>query len=426
MFFWALPIGAGAGLVGGIYRRALDSIERLRELLHHAPLSEPPSALVSVVAAAALVGMALWLVRRFAPEAAGSGVQEIEGALDGARPLRWRRVLPVKFAGGLLALGGGLALGREGPTIQMGGNLGKLAGDLFRIDAESVHVLVAAGAGAGLAAAFNAPFAGILFVVEEMRPQFRYSVISVQTVIIACAVADIVVRLVAGGALAIEMAPVAAPPTAALWLFPILGVLFALVGLAFNGLLVGALERTRRGTTAGQVAIGVVIGGLIGLAGWSDPYWIGDGHSVTERALHGGLPLLTLTGLFVVRFGITILSYASGAPGGIFAPMLALGTLLGMGFGELAQAALPQLVEAPGVFAVAGMGALFAATVRAPLTGMMLAVELTAGYDQILPLMLTCVPATILAHWLGGRPLYTVLLERTLERAHRAGDTDSS
>jgi len=407
---WSALVGIGAGAVGGVYRVAIAHFQTL----HDTAVQAAPAAygwLAGGALSGTLVLFAVWLVRRFAPEAGGSGIQEVEGALDGVRPMRWRRVLPIKFAGGLCSLGAGMVLGREGPTIQMSAALGRMLGDLARRDADAVHVLVAAGAGAGLTAAFNAPMAGVLFVIEEMRPQFRYSVLSVQCVIVASALADLVVQMIAGSAVAVPMPIVAAPPNDALWTFLVLGMLLGVLGAAFNAGLVGG--GALMGRLGARSALGAAfgIGAGIGALAWLDPNLVWDGQRVIERALGGRLPLATMLVLLAGRFGTTVGSYASGAPGGIFAPMLALGTLTGVAFGTLAGGPVP-----PDVFAVAGMGALFAASVRAPLTGMMLAVELTGNYAQFLPLMLTCVASTLVAAALGARPIYTVLLERLLRK----------
>ena len=138
-------------------------------------------------------------VRRFAPEAGGSGIPEIEGALEELRPVRWWRVIPVKFIGGMGTLGAGMVLGREGPTVQMGGNVGRMVLDVLRIrGAEARHTLLATGAAAGLSAAFNAPLAGILFIIEEMRPQFRYNLISIKAVFIGVIMSSVVFQLFNG------------------------------------------------------------------------------------------------------------------------------------------------------------------------------------------------------------------------------------
>jgi len=424
---WSLVVGAIAGGLGGAFRLCLGIIEKgrtsLLDTLHGIGWV---GWVLAIGGGAGLVCLARFLVARFAPEAGGSGVQEIEGVLDGVRSLRWRRVIPVKFGAGLVSLGSGLALGREGPTIQMGGCAGQFVGDARRLPEDMVHALVAAGAGAGLSAAFNAPFAGILFVVEEMRPQFRYSIPAVQAVVLACAASDIVVRAMLGGSAAIPMPELAAPPLTAYWLFLIFGALFAFLGVGFSRVIVWALDLLNRWP---PLPVAAVVGAVTGAVVLLDPALVGGGHLVLEQAVDGGWPLSVLFLLLAARFVATPVCYASGVPGGIFTPMLAIATLFGMAYGQVAHDLFPTLVPDATLFAVAGMGALFAATVRAPLTGIILTAEITANFDQVLPLMVTCVAATVLAHGLGEQPIYATLLQRTLERAggrHKAGEGKST
>lgn len=414
---WAVVVGALAGGVGGAFRASVRAArEGLVEVASFADGLPLPSWVLAALLGAAAVTLAVWCVRRFAPEAGGSGVQEIEGVLDGVRTLRWRRVLPVKFGAGVLALGSGLALGREGPTIQLGGALGQAICERFRLDPEKLHVLVAAGSGAGLAAAFSAPLAGMLFVIEEMRPQFHYNVVSVQAVLIACAVSDVVVRLMLGDGVALPIAVFASPENAALWTFPVFGVLIGAVGYLFNTSLLQGVDRTARFGERARLLFAGSMGAALGILSVQIPNLAGGGDAMIGRMMAGNLPALMLLALFAARFAITIASYSTGAPGGIFSPMLALGTCFGLCFGHFAHELLPALIPHPEVFAVAAMGALFSATVRAPVTGIVLAVELTGSYEQLLPLILTCVPATLVAHGLGGTPIYTALLERMLAR----------
>jgi chloride channel protein, CIC family len=418
VFGWAAVVGTLAGLVGAIFRILVEGSGRERTALfdHMASLGLT-SVAIPIVCTSLVVAASLFLVRRFAPETSGSGVQEIEGALDDVRPLRWRRVIPVKFFAGLLSLGAGMVLGREGPTIQLGGNFGKMITDGFELPPGVQRTLVAAGAGAGLSAAFNAPLAGVLFVMEEMRPEFEYTFTSVQSVVIACAVADIVVRLLTGQGPAISIVTFNSPPLASLWLFPIFGAVFGLLGILFNRLLVRTLDFFSDLKGWSYHATGLFVGILIGFLAWVYPHSVGGGDSLIPQILRTPTPVAALLLLFMVRFGTTMISYGCGAPGGIFAPMLALGTLFGMWYGHFAHLWFPEQIGHPGIFAVAGMGALFTATVRAPVTGIALAIELTANYEQILPLLLTCAPATIVAELLGSQPIYTVLLKRTLDRA---------
>jgi CIC family chloride channel protein len=421
---WLAAVGLGGLtglLVGGLaaaFRILVEALDERRGALFEALA---PMPVLGWLGPMLLVGAALLaaaeLVRRFAPEAGGSGIQEIEGALAGQRPLRWQRVLPVKFLGAVAALGSGAVLGREGPTVHMGGAMGALIGDRIGLGDDGRHVLVAAGATAGLAAAFNAPLAGILFVIEEMRPHFRYRFASVEAVLVAAAVSVAVVRLATSQVPVIDMPVFPPPPLAALWLFPFFGALFGVFGVAFNRLLLGTLNGIDRLPARAHRLAPFVIGAGLGALAFLLPDAVGGGYDAIGDALVGRVAGGLLLALFAIRFAATLLSYGSGAPGGIFAPMLALGTLVGMWFGSSAHNLLPAMLPHPGVFAVAGMAAFFAATVRAPLTGIALAVEMTGDFGQILPLILTCVGATAVARALGGRPIYALLLERTLDRS---------
>ncbi|MCB9915009.1 MAG: H(+)/Cl(-) exchange transporter ClcA [Planctomycetes bacterium] len=415
VFAAACVVGAGAGLLAAAFRAA---VERLQRVLHDglSAWSGAPALLASMAVTATLVGVALWLVRRFAPEAAGSGVQEIEGALEGTRPVRWRRVLPVKFLGGVCALASGMVVGREGPTVQMGAQFGGLVNEVLRLRREAAHALLAAGSAAGLAAAFNAPLSGVLFVIEEMRPRFHYGFTSVQAVLVASACADVTSRAVSHRGPVFEFTAFPAPALSALWLFPLFGALLGLVGVLFNGSLIALLRGLDRLSANRRLAVGVLVGAAVGLATWAWSDVTGGGYQAITDAVALRFAIPTLLLLFALRFGATVLSYASGIPGGIFTPMLALGTLLGVGIG-LGVDRLDVFDVHPAVFAIVGMGALFSSTVRAPLTGIALAIELTASFDLILPLLLACSMSTLVAEALGGRPIYELLLERSLARA---------
>ena len=420
ILIWSLIVGALTGIVGAVFQLSITKVQDSREfLLGILPQVPAYQLIVSVLFSAVLVFLAFLLVRRIAPEASGSGVHEIEGALDDVRPIRWKNVLPVKFLGGLCSLGGGMVLGREGPTIHMGGTIGKMVADLFKAGKEDSHALIAAGAGGGLTAAFNAPLAGILFVFEEMRPEFKYNFLSVQSVIVASVASDIALRSIMGQSPDIPMKMLATPPLTSLWIFIIFGLLFGIFGVVFNFLLIRTLDFFHNLKGWMFSLTGLYVGAFIGLIAWLYPDLIGGGYRVIPQALSGTIPVTMLLLLFFGRFGTTMISYGSGAPGGIFAPMLALGTLFGMWYGNIAHRFVPDLIVRPELFAVAGMAALFCATVRAPLTGIALTIEMTGNYDMILPLILTCLTATLVAEGLGGKPVYTLLLKRALSLARK-------
>jgi CIC family chloride channel protein len=415
---WSVLVGFLAGGVGGFFRlgisRCQEFVSALRTL---AGSGGAPPLLIAIASGALLVGLALVLVRRMAPEAAGSGIQEIEGALDGVRPLRWARVLAIKFSAGVLSLGSGMVMGREGPTVQMGGALGEMLRERFGLSEDHGRVLVAAGAGAGLTAAFNAPLAGILFVIEEMRPHFRYNVLSVQCLVIACSIADIVVRALLGDAVAFPLGNFPMPPLSGLISVALLGVAIGLVGWSFNASILWTQKQWARLGSPGTLAAGVAVGALVGALTHLAPDFSGGGYGSIRDVMSGRIPEAGLLTLFAGRFVLTVLCFSSGVPGGIFAPLVALGTIFGIWFAEFVPGGVAVGVD-PGVFMIAGAGALFAATVRAPLTGIVLAVELTGNFQLILPVAIACVGSTLVAHSLGGRPIYTVLLERELESQH--------
>src|SRR5215469_3718845 len=173
----ALVAGALAGFVGAIFRLCLEHADRLRDvLIARAQGWEAVGFLLVLAAFAAATALAAWLVRRYSPHASGSGIPHVEAVLRGELPQAPFRLIPVKFFGGLLAIGSGLALGREGPSVQMGASLAHLVGKIFRRTWPDCRVLIAAGAGAGLATAFNAPIAGAIFVLEELVQQFEHRI----------------------------------------------------------------------------------------------------------------------------------------------------------------------------------------------------------------------------------------------------------
>jgi CIC family chloride channel protein len=421
ILFMAAVVGTLAGLLGVAFDKAVDWVQQ-RRLSALAQVADSWILVwpLAFILSAALAVLGYYLVRRFAPEAGGSGIPEIEGALEELRPVRWWRVIPVKFIGGMGTLGAGMVLGREGPTVQMGGNVGRMVLDIFRMrGAEARHSLLATGAAAGLSAAFNAPLAGILFIIEEMRPQFRYNLISIKAVFIGVIMSSVVFQLFNGEHSVIEVGKLSSAPINTLWLYLVLGAVFGAVGVMFNALIFRTQDMFARfhgGKMRNILMIGGLIGGTCGILGLIQPQAAGGGFGLIPIAAAGNYSVGMLLFIFIARVITTLLCFGSGAPGGIFAPMLALGTLFGTAFGLAGAHLFPQYGIEAGTFAIAGMGALFAATVRAPLTGIVLVLEMTDNYQLILPMIITCLGATLVAQFLGGKPLYSSILARTLQR----------
>ena len=415
LIFYAFLVGVVAGTIGSIFRLALEYIEVYRDKLYaSAGESGFNSWVWPILFGIVGITVALFLVRRFAPEASGSGVQEIEGALDEIRPMRWKRIIPIKFITSLFSLGSGLLLGREGPTIQIGANVGKMIKDIFKQPDNKTNPLVSSGAAAGLACAFNAPFAGIIFVIEEMHGHFRYTFFSVAAIMVASGTSDFVVRALVGADPVIKMTIFPRPEMSAIWLFIVLGLFFSLIGYSFNKLLIIVLNFFSSLSRIAFIFSGILAGIVIVLIGAYFPEMIGGGYRTISQVLDQSFTLSVLLVLFVGRMLMSIFSYGTGVPGGIFAPMLAIGVVFGMLFGSVVNYYFPDLVSHPGIFAVAGMAGIFASTVRAPLTGLVLAVEMTANYELILPLIITTVTASVVTAQLGNEPIYTTLLKRTL------------
>lgn len=421
ILFMAAVVGTLVGLAAVAFDKGVAWLQnqRMGALVHTAD-NYPLLLTVAFLCSAVLAMFGYFLVRKYAPEAGGSGIPEIEGALEELRPVRWWRVLPVKFIGGMGTLGAGMVLGREGPTVQLGGNVGRMVGDLFRMrSAEARHTLLATGAAAGLSAAFNAPLAGILFIIEEMRAQFRYNLISIKAVFTGVIMSSIVFRVFNGEGAVIEVGKLTNAPVNTLWLYLVLGMIFGVVGPLFNTLILRAqdmFQRIHGGNTTKWVLVGGLLGGVCGILGFIEPNAAGGGFGLIPIAAAGNFSVGLLLFMFISRVITTVLCFSSGAPGGIFAPMLALGTLLGTAFGMAAAVGFPAYHLDAGTFAVAGMGALLAASLRAPLTGIVLVLEMTDNYQLILPMIITCLGATLLAQFLGGKPLYSTILARTLAK----------
>lgn len=417
LFLSALT-GIGAGFVGSLFLLGIDALlvwpQRLARELSGLPLIAASAAVTMT-----LTLVAVAIVRRFAPEASGSGVQEIEGAMVGLRTLRWRRVLPVKLFGGLMSIGSGLALGREGPTIHMGASVGAALSETFRTNDLERRGLLASGAAAGLASAFNAPAGGVLLVTEEMREEFPPSFRTYAGVIVAAIAATIVTQAMTGTG---AMMPLQAdmPALSLLPAFLILGVVVGLIGVLLNRGLLGMLDLAARMARWSPYIYPAVVGLAVGALLVLLPQSVTGGEKVVLELGAQQVALGALVLLAVVRFATLVGSYSSGVPGGIFAPMLALAFCVGLAFGEAARILLPEFGVEPVAFAICAMGGLFVASVRAPLVGVVLTLELTGAYALMLPIILTCATAEIVAQWRGGRPIYGQLLDRTLAAEGRS------
>ncbi|MFD1197771.1 H(+)/Cl(-) exchange transporter ClcA [Brucella gallinifaecis] len=413
--FLAALTGVLTGTVGSYFHLIIDTLmiwpQKLSEYITGTPL----------IVAAALFTMcctifSVFIVRRFVPEAGGSGVQEIEGAMEGLREVRWRRVLPVKFFIGITSISSGLVLGREGPTIHIGASLGAAITDFFKVSDTERRGILAAGAAAGLACAFNAPLAGVLFVIEETHKQFPYTFRTYMGVIAAALLATVMTQIIGGTAPDMSMPDVKAA-LETLPAFVLLGSVLGVIGVALNGGIMWAINFAARLHERVPYLYPAVIGLCIGALFIVLPYSVTGGETIIMKLVHEKTGLALLLLLAFARYFTMVGSYSSGVPGGIFAPMLTLATCVGLAFAGIIGIIFPEAGAMPWAFAIAAMGGLFTASVRAPVVGIVLTLELTGAYGMAMPLIATCLTANLIAQWIGGKPIYEELLDRTLAQA---------
>ena len=411
----SLLAGAASGLLGAVFRLLLDQADRLRDALIAWAYGETLMGFLLVTAICTVAtAVAAWLVRCFSPQAEGSGIPHVEAVMRGELPPAPYRLIPVKFLGGLLAIGSGLALGREGPSVQMGAGTAHLLGKLFRRNEDDCKTLLAAGAGAGLATAFNAPIAGAAFVLEELVRRFDTRVTIATLGASAGAIA--VARVLLGDAPDFHVQPLPYPGFGTVAVHLALGVVAGFLGVVYNRALLAtlaAMEQLRRWPVELRAAL---VGAAIGVISWFAPSWVGGGDAITQRTLAGTETVASLPIIFLFRFGLGMVSYAARTPGGLFAPMLVLGSQSGFLVGILCYQWFPTVAPNPTALGVVGMAAFFTAVVRAPVTGIVLVTEMTASFTLLLPMLASCFVAMLVPALLRNAPIYDSLWERTLKR----------
>ena len=442
-------IGFITGALISVFRLMLTGADRLRGMLAaYVESGGAPAALLCALVLIVIAVIVAWLLGR-EPDIAGSGIPQVEAELRGQKDMCWWRVIAAKMTGCALAIGGGLALGREGPSIQLGSMVGKgVARAGHRLLTEE-RLLITCGAGAGLSAAFGAPLAGAIFSLEELHRNFSAEVLL--TTMAASAAGDFVVANVLGLTPVFGFDIEHSLPLRYYWALILLGLSLGAFGGLYNRTIAFMQDSFEK---AGK-AISSLICRLIGkrysiisdgmhptvqaerfartgrmLAAFALAYILffvypdalGSGSSLVGRISHGEFTLGALAVLLIIKFIFSTASFGSGSPGGIFLPLLVLGAVTGGLFSRLlGLVGVDQSYIT--AFVVTAMAGYFAAIVRAPVTGVVLITEMTGDFTTLLPLVLTSLIAYIVAEILGTKPIYTQLLERSLGKvsAGRAG-----
>ena len=405
----AVLVGASTGFLGVAFLKLLELGNAWRVDLTAILKTWPTGSglLVVIIGTGLCTTFAAWLVSRFAPNAAGSGIPYVEKILRGPENPNSAWVLPVKFFGGFLALSSGLVLGREGPLVQMGAVIGEKIGRLFKNIEGAWKPLIAAGAGAGVATAFNAPVGGTLFILEEVLR--KVTPIGFVLAAAAAVSAAIVQRGIFGMGFDFRVANVAAGPVVNLPIYLLFGAVIGVLGVYYNRLLVGFAARGSWLQKIPTPLRALAIGGIVGLVAWFLPNDAGGGDPLTQKVLQGYGSIGLLLTLSLARFFLGPLSYAAGTPGGLFAPVVALGALLGAASGLGLHSIAPDVFPSPLAFAVAGMAAFFTASIRAPLTGIVICLEMTGCYELFLPMLAACVGSYLVPTLLRSEPIYDAL-----------------
>ena len=353
-----------------------------------------------------IVGLIIYC---FAPEAKGHGVPEVMEAvaLHGGR-IRARIVAAKLVASGVCIASGG-SVGREGPIVQIGSSLGSAIGQALGIGERRLRTLVGCGAAAGIAATFNAPIAGALFAVEIILGDFAVSQFS--PIVISSVAATVVGRHFLGDFPAFEVPTYSLVHPAELIAYAVLGVIAGLVALVFVRVLYKTEDLFDAIPIPGPFkAIG---GGLIiGTIALRFPEIFGVGYEAINEALQNHLTWTLLATLILIKIVAVSITIGSGGSGGIFAPSLFIGAMLGGGVGSIVHLLWPASSAGPGAYALVGMGAVVAAGTHAPITAILIIFELTSDYEIILPLMISCIIATLLATQLQRSSIYTLKLLR--------------
>ena len=416
LVFEGIGIGIITGLLIALYRYVLEKAGILITFVYKI-ISIKPILILPWVGALIVIGYIVGLMVKHEPMISGSGIPQVEGVLLRKLDMTWWKIILGKFIGGVLSIGAGLSLGREGPSVQIGAAVGQgFSKVLKRVKIEEKY-LMTSGASAGLAAAFNAPLAGVMFALEEVHKNF--SPLVLLSALSAALSADFVVSGFFGLKPVFTLKNLAILPLKFYFYIIILGAFVGVLGVVFNKILLKTQDLYVEQTWLPKemrIVVPLLISVILGIF---LPQVLGGGNDLITSLFTGNLSLTILLILVLVKFLFSMASYGSGAPGGIFLPLLAIGALIGNVYGL----ALIHFVHFDSMyinnFIILAMAGYFTAVVRAPITGIILITEMTGSFNHLLPLTIVSIVAYIVADILASKPIYESLLEKFL---HNQGE----
>jgi CIC family chloride channel protein len=420
LLFMAVVVGAGVGfaavgfrwLVTGATLVFTGTVDYSATQGHPANPWVPWLGGAFIILAPAVGGMLYGpMVNKFAPEARGHGVPEVMYAVTKRGGRIPAKVALVKSLASAITIGSGGSVGREGPIVQIGSALGSTLGRASRLPESQLRTLVACGAAGAIAATFNAPIAGVFFALELLLRDFAAR--SFGVVVLSSVTASIVGRSLLGDHPFLTLPTFTIVDPSEFALFAVLGLAAGLTGVGFTKILYAVEDACDWAWRGKPEWLRPVAGGLLlGLLLFALPQMYGVGYPVLEKGVQGGYALGFLALLLVGKVVATSLTIGIGGSGGVFAPSLFIGAMLGAAFGQVAGAVFPIFAGQTGTFALVGMGAVFAGATRAPITAAIILFELTGEYSIILPLLLAIVIATGISRMLSKDTIYTLKLRR--------------
>ena len=413
LFWEGIIVGIFSGLVISLFRFLLTKAEEWRTDLYKQLTQLPDLYTAGWFAALLVIGAVLYKLTIYEPMAGGSGIPQVKGVILGFMRMNWFRVLWVKLAGGVIGLGAGLSLGREGPSIQLGAVTAQGISRFWGRSRMEERYLITSGAGAGLAAAFNAPLAGVIFSLEELHRNF--SAVVLLPAMTAAMTSTFVSRLVFGRALTFNFQSIPRVPLDIHILYAILvAVIAGLCGVIFNfGLL--NINRFYSLPVFKNLYMKITFALLCaGILGFVLPQVLGGGNRLVDELATKFFPLHLLFALLIGKFIFTLISYGTGVPGGFFLPMLVLGALVGSICANF-LAAFQLILPSHGAnIIIIAMAAFFSSSVRAPITGTVLISEMTGSFYHLMILGMASAIAYIVAQLCGSQPIYEALLLKSL------------
>lgn len=410
-----IEVGIAAGLIAVLYRYMLSFAESgLMGILGFIKGSPVKIAVWFILLIA--IGIFIAFLNKRIPMAAGSGIPQINGEVKGHLESSWWRVILGKLVGGTASVFCGLSLGREGPSVQLGGMAAKGVARLTKADKTTELRMISCGAGAGMSAAFNAPLAGIMFTLEEIHHSFDKSILCMG--IVATVTADFISKLFFGQSTVFHY-DAATISLRHYWILILMGIFLGISGVLYNIIMI-KMQDVYKGIKKIPVYVKLpavfVLSGIVGLV---MPQILCGGHSMENILLQDKPEMRAMLLLVTAKFFFGAVCFASGAPGGTLYPLCILGAYLGGIFGNTAINTVGLDAALREEFIILGMAGFFASIVRAPITGIVLMFELTGNMNNLLPIATVSLISYAAAELLGVTPIYEALLERIIDTKHQ-------